>query len=82
MSGVRRATVTAQSDDLAVLADDARRRDISLSTALGELVLARAAQLRQQRRPRLGTFRSGSTVGIAVLMESNPDAPTAQPFRS
>ncbi|MGD0448379.1 MAG: hypothetical protein ABSB36_07145 [Candidatus Dormibacteria bacterium] len=82
MSGVRRATVTAQSDDLAVLADDARRRDISLSTALGELVLARAAQLRQQRRPRLGTFRSGSTVGIAVLMESNPDAPAAQPFRS
>lgn len=82
MSGVRRATVTAQSDDLAVLADDARRRDISLSTALGELVLTRAAQLRQQRRPRLGTFRSGSTVGIAALMESNPDAPAAQPFRS
>ena len=74
--------MTAQSDDLAVLADDAHRRGVSLSTALGELVLARAGQLRQQRRPRLGTFKSGSTVGIAALMESNPDAPAAQPFRS
>jgi hypothetical protein len=82
MAGVRRATVTAQSDDLAVLADDAHRRGISLSSALGELVSVRAEELRRRRRPRLGTFRSGSTVGIAVLMESNPDAPAAQPFRS
>ena len=74
--------MTAQEDDLAVIATDARLRGIALSRALGELVAERAAQLRQRRRPRLGTFRSGSTVGIAALMESNPDAPAAQPFRS
>jgi hypothetical protein len=77
----RRTTVTAQEDDLAVIATDARLRGIALSRALGELVAERAALLRQRRRPRLGTFRSGSTVGIAALMESNPDAPAAQPFR-
>jgi len=47
MAGVRRATVTAQSDDLAVLADDAHRRGISLSSALGELVSVRAEELRR-----------------------------------
>ncbi len=74
--------MTAQEDDLAVIATDARLRGIALSRAIGELVSERAAQLRQRRRPRLGTFRSGSTMGIAALMESNPDAPAAQPFRS
>ena len=79
---VRRTTVAAQDDDLAVITGDARLRGISLGRALGELVASRAEELRQQRRPRLGTFRSGSTVGIAALMESNPDAPAVQPFRS
>ena len=74
--------MTAQEDDLAVIATDARLRGIALSRAIGELVSERAAQLRQRRRPRLGTFRSGSTMGIAALMESNPDAPAAQPFSS
>jgi len=72
--------VAAQDDDLAVIATDARLRGISLSRALGELVAERAAQLRQRRRPRVGIF--SADVSIAALMESEPDAPAAQPFRS
>jgi hypothetical protein len=72
--------VTAQHDDLAVLADDARNRGISLSRALGELVAERAQELRRRRRPRVAMF--SVDFSIAEAMDSEDENPAAQPFRS
>jgi hypothetical protein len=76
----RRTTVTAQDDDLAVIANDARRRGISLGRALGELVSVRAEELRRHRRPRVAMF--SVDFSIAEAMDSEDENPAAQPFRS
>ena len=77
---VRRTTVAAQDDDLAVIASDARLRGISLGRALGELVASRAEELRQLRRPRVALFNVDFS--IAEAMEREDENPAAQPFRS
>lgn len=74
---IRRTTVAAEDDDLALLAREARDRRTSLAKLLGELVAEKAAQLRQGRHPRVATFRA--EVGIAVEMEA--EDPAARPFR-
>jgi len=78
MAGIRRATVTAADDDLAVVADEARERGISLSRMLGELVAERAQELRRQRRPRLATFHTEFSIADAMEAEN----PAARPFHS
>lgn len=72
----RRTTVVADADDLALLADDARRAGRSLGAALGDLVAERAAVLRRDRRPRLGVFHSGGRIHAA-----DPDVYRPEPFR-
>jgi len=78
--GVRRTTVAAQDDDLAVIANDAHLRGISLGRALGELVASRAEELRRRRRPRVAMF--SVDFSIAEAMDSEDENPAAQPFRS
>lgn len=56
----RRATVSAESDDLAVLESEARRRGVSLSAVLREAVAEKAAEVRRDRRPRFPLFSSGN----------------------
>ena len=77
---IRRTTLAAQSDDLAVLEDEARRRGVSLALILREMVAREAHELRARRRPRFGIGRSaGRSPGAARLDE---DEPARTPFRS
>jgi hypothetical protein len=54
----RRTTVNADSDALATLEAEARRRGDSLSTVLAEAVEEKAIAIRRVRKPRLGLGRS------------------------
>lgn len=70
----RRATVSAESDDLAVLESEARRRGVSLSAVLREAVAEKAAEVRRDRRPRFPLFSSGDgTLSAQSWMDE--DAP-------
>ena len=75
---LRRTTVVAEDDDLALLAREARERRVSLGRLLGQLVAERAERLREDRQPRVATFRTD--VGIAALMEN--EDPAGRPFRA
>jgi hypothetical protein len=77
MSIIRRTTVAARDDDLAVLATEARARGLSLSRMLGELVAERAQTLRSQHRPRLAIFRADVSIAGAIENEN----PASRPFR-
>jgi hypothetical protein len=77
---MRRTTVAAADDDLAVLAGEARRRGTSLARLLGEAVAEKANRIRRGRRPSVGIFQAD--VEIAVAMDADPDGPAATPFRS
>jgi hypothetical protein len=55
---VRRTTLAADRDDLALLEGEARRRGVSLAQMLRELVAREASDLRQARRPRVGVART------------------------
>jgi hypothetical protein len=72
----RRTTLAAESDDLAVLEGEARRRGVSLAQVLRELVAHEAAELRSQRRPRFGIGRSG--VGAAQASVEDEHAPVRE----
>jgi Ribbon-helix-helix protein, copG family len=56
---MRRTTVAADADDLAVLESDARRRGVSLAQVLREMVADKAEEVRRTRRPRYPLFASG-----------------------
>lgn len=70
---IERTTVAADSEDLAVLRDEARRRRVSLSSLLRQAVAREAAELRGARRPRFGTAGSGS--GAAAAAGAGADEP-------
>jgi hypothetical protein len=74
----RRTTVVAHDEDLALLAHEARTRGLSLGRMLGEVVAERADELRQSRRPRLGTFRADASIG----RDAETEQPAARDFRS
>jgi hypothetical protein len=73
-----RTTVVANEEDLAVLEHEARSRGISLGRMLGEAVAREAEELRQERRPRLATFRTEVSIADAAAKED----PGAGDFRS
>jgi hypothetical protein len=76
----RRTTLAADRDDLALLEREARRRGVSLTQVLRELVAREAEALRERRRPRFGIGSSrGRSPGAADLPE---DEPFSEPFRS
>jgi hypothetical protein len=54
----RRTTVNADSEALATLEAEARRRGESLSAVLAEAVEEKAVAIRRVRKPRLGLGRS------------------------
>lgn len=69
---IERTTVAADSADLAVLRDEARRRRVSLSTLLRQAVAREASELRASRRPRFGVASGG---GAAATAAASPDEP-------
>jgi hypothetical protein len=73
---IRRTTLAADTDDLAVLEAEARRRRVSLARVLRELVAKEASALRRQRRPRFGIARSG--VGAAQAAARDEHAPVRE----
>jgi hypothetical protein len=77
---MRRTTVAAAEDDLAVLVGEARRRGTSLARLLGEAVAEKADRIRRVRRPSVGIFQADT--GIAVAMDADHDGPAATSFRS
>jgi Ribbon-helix-helix protein, copG family len=73
----RRTTVSADSEALATLEAEARRRGSSLSAVLAEAVEEKAFLIRRKRRPRVGVGRSGDGRSARELMEN----PIADPLR-
>lgn len=69
----RRTTVAADSDDLDLLAGEARRRGMSLAAILREAVETEAARLRTTARPRFGVARS--VEGAARIAARDEHAP-------
>jgi hypothetical protein len=69
----RRTTLAADSDDLDLLAEEARRRGVSLATILREAVELEAARLRSATRPRFGI--ASSAEGAARVAGRDEHAP-------
>jgi len=61
---IRRTTLAAETADLDVLEDEARRRGVSLAQVLREVVAREASELRRHRRPRFGIG-----TGVAEIAE-------------
>jgi hypothetical protein len=74
----RRTTVVAREEDLALFAHEARMQGLSLGAMLGSVVAERADELRQDKRPRVATFRADVSIAIAAEQEQ----PAARDFRS
>jgi hypothetical protein len=73
---IRRTTLAAEADDLALLEREARRRGVSLAQVLRELVAHEADTLRARHRPRFGLGRSGS--GAAAAAAADEHAPVRE----
>lgn len=77
---IRRTTVAAEADDLAVLDREARRKGLSLSQVLREAVAHEAAAVRGRHRPHFGIVQREVSLpeGAASLAEyagEHPEAP-------
>jgi hypothetical protein len=70
---IRRTTLAADHDDLALLEGEARRRGVSLARVLRELVAREADELRLARRPRFGVARTSE--GAANVATADEQAP-------
>lgn len=70
---VKRTTVSARPDDLAILEREAKRRGVSLSHVLREAVAEYAADLRTSRMPRFGVVMASS--GLAQETVDDEGAP-------
>ncbi|MGH2949373.1 MAG: hypothetical protein ACRDPC_24475 [Solirubrobacteraceae bacterium] len=68
---IRRTTLAAEADDLALLEGEARRRGVSLAYVLRETVAREAAALRAQRRPRFGVARSDEGTASASARDEH-----------
>jgi hypothetical protein len=78
---IQRTTLAAETDDLALLKEEARRRGVSLAQVLRELVAREAATIRRGRRPSFGFVTSGGT-SAAEQSWRDEDAPVSRPFRT
>jgi hypothetical protein len=77
---VRRTTVSADADDLAVLESEARRRGVSLSALLREAVEHEAGRLRSKTAPRFGIVRGDGSATATIAADEK--APAAKSDRS
>jgi hypothetical protein len=73
---VRRTTLAADQDDLALLEGEARRRGVSLAQVLRELVAREANELRRARPPRFGIARTAE--GAARVAAADEHAPVRE----
>lgn len=58
--------MAADRDDLALLEEEARRRGVSLTQVLREMVAREASAIRQARRPRFGIARTAEGAAQAA----------------
>jgi hypothetical protein len=70
---IRRTTLAADRDDLALLQGEAQRRGVSLAHLLRELVARDADELRVAQRPRFGVVRTRH--GAAEAAAADEHAP-------
>jgi hypothetical protein len=77
---VRRTTLAADSDDLAVLEGEARRRGVALAQVLREAVEREAGRLRRRATPRFGIVRGDGTATRTIARDEH--APARRPGRS
>jgi hypothetical protein len=77
---VRRTTVAADSDDLAVLEGEARRRGVALTHVLREAVEREADRVRRRSKPRFGIVRGDGTATQKIATDEH--APARRPKRS
>lgn len=71
---MRRTTVSAPDDDLALLASEAQRRGISLSEVLREAVEREAGRLRASRAPRFGIVRGDGSATERIAGDEHAPA--------
>jgi hypothetical protein len=73
---IQRTTIAAEAEVLETLRAEANRRGMSLAALVGEVLAARAAELRRTRRPRFGVGRSRT--GVSRESVEREDLPAAQ----
>ena len=79
---IRRTTLAAEDDDLAVLEREASQRKTSLSQVLREVVHEAAKERRARRpQPRFGLF-AGSGTGVAQQAADDEGSPAQGRMRS
>jgi hypothetical protein len=71
---IRRTTVAAESDDLAVLEGEARRRGVALAQVLREAVEREADRLRRNAEPRFGIVRGDGTATASIARHEHAPA--------
>ncbi|MCA1690567.1 MAG: ribbon-helix-helix protein, CopG family [Actinobacteria bacterium] len=71
---IRRTTVAAESDDLAVLEHEARRRGVTLTQILREAVEHEAGRLRRAATPRFGIVRGDGTATESIARDEHAPA--------
>lgn len=72
---MRRTTLTADDSTLATLQAEADRRGVSLAAVLREAAEDKAADIRADRRPRVGYARSTDGLGAAETTSEPIAAP-------
>jgi hypothetical protein len=77
---IRRTTVAAESDDLAVLETEARRRGVALAQVLREAVEHEAGRLRRKAEPRFGIVRGDGSATASIAGDEH--APARRSSRS
>ncbi|MEX1022960.1 MAG: ribbon-helix-helix protein, CopG family [Dehalococcoidia bacterium] len=75
---IKRTTVAANTDDLAILEREAKRRGVPLNHILREAVTKYAAEIRTTRRPHLGIAHVEANV--SQMSVDDEDAPYREKF--
>jgi hypothetical protein len=71
---VRRTTVSAEGDDLAVLEGEARKRGVALTHVLREAVQREAQRLREEALPRFGIVRGDGAATQTIAEDEHEPA--------
>jgi hypothetical protein len=71
---IRRTTVSAEHDDLAILEHEARKRGVTLTQVLREAVEHEAQRLRDDAAPRFGIVRGDGNATRAIADDEHAPA--------